>query len=62
MIIFLSMYTMETKTSPTRMPLPKQPEESPNYELNVDAFELKEVDPNDKREWKKKGEDEYSVE
>lgn len=44
------------------MPLPEPPEKSPNYEIvDYDTSEIKEVDPNNKREWEKKGADEMTI-
>ena len=59
--VFIGKYN-EDKNITHWMPKPEEPsEKSPTYELNVDTFELREVDFNNKREWKKKGEDEMTI-
>ena len=59
--VFIGKYN-EDKNITHWMPKPEEPsEKSPTYELNVDTFELREVDLNDKRAWEKKGEDEMTI-
>lgn len=59
--IFIGVYDGD-KNVTHWMPLPEPPEKSPNYEIvDWDTSEIKAVDPNDKRQWEKKGENEMTI-